>query len=182
MKLVCVLVFQGTRVIELINDEVKDYPLWVHVDAAWAGVLLSCPEYREQLQLARINAYADSFCTNFHKVGTCSAPSRPLLNSQQWGLVNFDASTLWVRSRKHLTDALDVTPEFLRTKQGDAGATYLAQLEATTDLALRYGDRLSELAPCPRAPFQVTESVVRSEELRSRGLQKASSQCEYLDQ
>lgn len=43
----------------------------------------------------------------------------------QWGLVNFDASTLWVRNRKHLTDALDVTPEFLRTKQGDAGIYYL---------------------------------------------------------
>lgn len=28
---------------------------------------------------------------------------------------------LWVRSRKNLTDALDVTPEFLRTKQHDAG-------------------------------------------------------------
>jgi aromatic-L-amino-acid/L-tryptophan decarboxylase len=39
----------------------------------------------------------------------------------QWGLVNFDASTLWVRDRTHLTDALDVTPPFLRTKEGDAG-------------------------------------------------------------
>ncbi|KAG6910564.1 hypothetical protein DXG01_009514 [Tephrocybe rancida] len=39
----------------------------------------------------------------------------------EWGLVNFDASAMWVRDRKHLTDALDVTPPFLRTKQGDAG-------------------------------------------------------------
>jgi aromatic-L-amino-acid/L-tryptophan decarboxylase len=29
---------------------------------------------------------------------------------------------LWVRYRKYLTDALAVTPEFLRSKQGDAGA------------------------------------------------------------
>lgn len=28
---------------------------------------------------------------------------------------------LWVKSRQDLTDALDVTPEFLRTKQHDAG-------------------------------------------------------------
>jgi len=35
--------------------------------------------------------------------------------------VNFDCSTLWVRDRKHLTDALDITPAFLRTKHGDAG-------------------------------------------------------------
>lgn len=39
----------------------------------------------------------------------------------QWGLVNFDASTLWVRDRKYLTEALDFTPPFLRTAQGDAG-------------------------------------------------------------
>jgi aromatic-L-amino-acid decarboxylase len=39
----------------------------------------------------------------------------------QWGLVNFDCSTLWVRDRTHLTNALDVTPEFLRTTHGDAG-------------------------------------------------------------
>ena len=38
--------------------------------------------------------------------------------------MNFDASTLWVRNRKHLTDALDVTPEFLRTKQGDSGVSF----------------------------------------------------------
>lgn len=42
----------------------------------------------------------------------------PLL---QWGLVNFDAALLWVKSREDLTDALDVTPEFLRTKQSEAG-------------------------------------------------------------
>ncbi|KAF8317413.1 hypothetical protein DL93DRAFT_2125123 [Clavulina sp. PMI_390] len=79
--------------------------LWLHVDAAWAGVSYSCPEFRGPGRLADVNTYADSFCTNFHK----------------WGLVNFDASGFWVRDRKHLTEALEVTPSFLRTKQGDAG-------------------------------------------------------------
>ncbi|KIP09950.1 hypothetical protein PHLGIDRAFT_28767 [Phlebiopsis gigantea 11061_1 CR5-6] len=89
-----------------IGEVLQDHSsIWIHVDAAWAGVTLACPEFRETAQLDHINRHADSFCTNFHK----------------WGLVNFDASTLWVRNRKHLTDALDVTPEFLRTKQGDAG-------------------------------------------------------------
>lgn len=47
----------------------KHYPfLWLHVDAAWAGVALVCPEYREACQLPAVNHYADSFCTNFHKV------------------------------------------------------------------------------------------------------------------
>lgn len=51
----------------------KHYPsLWLHVDAAWAGVALVCPEYREACQLPSVNTYADSFCTNFHKVCSIS--------------------------------------------------------------------------------------------------------------
>ncbi|TFK45883.1 hypothetical protein OE88DRAFT_1715176 [Heliocybe sulcata] len=92
--------------IDEIGTVLREYPnIWLHVDAAWAGMTLSCPEYRETARLEAINNYATSFCTNFHK----------------WGLVNFDASTLWVRERTLLTDALDITPEFLRTKHGDEG-------------------------------------------------------------
>ncbi|KAI6131246.1 pyridoxal phosphate-dependent transferase [Pisolithus croceorrhizus] len=84
----------------------EDHPfIWLHVDAAWAGVAMMCPEYRDICLLGDINKYGDSFCTNFHK----------------WGLVNFDCSGFWVRDRASLVDALDVTPEFLRTKHGDAG-------------------------------------------------------------
>lgn len=79
--------------------------VFLHIDAAWAGTALSVPEYRSQLELNGVNKYADSICTNFHK----------------WGLVAFDCSALWVRDRLVLTNALDVTPAFLRTKQGDAG-------------------------------------------------------------
>jgi aromatic-L-amino-acid decarboxylase len=50
-------------------------PLWVHVDAAWAGVALSCPEYREKCYLNEINDFAHSFCTNFHKVCILSVRS-----------------------------------------------------------------------------------------------------------
>jgi aromatic-L-amino-acid decarboxylase len=42
-------------------------------------------------------------------------------NKMQWGLVNFDCSGLWVRDRNNLTEALDITPAYLRTKQGDSG-------------------------------------------------------------
>ncbi|KAF8304373.1 aromatic-L-amino-acid decarboxylase [Clavulina sp. PMI_390] len=79
---------------------------WIHIDAAWAGVSLACPEFRERAYLDAINQYADSFCTNFHK----------------WGLVSFDASTFWVRNSAHLTEAMDINPQFLKTKQSDAGA------------------------------------------------------------
>ncbi|KAG2015812.1 aromatic-L-amino-acid decarboxylase [Coprinopsis cinerea AmutBmut pab1-1] len=89
-----------------IGPILQDFPdVWLHIDAAWAGVAMSCPEYRESLGLNEINQYATSYCTNFHK----------------WGLVNFDCSGLWIRDRKLLTDALDVTPLYLRTKEADAG-------------------------------------------------------------
>ncbi|KAI0643877.1 aromatic-L-amino-acid decarboxylase [Trametes meyenii] len=92
--------------LEEIGEVLKDHPsIWLHVDSAWAGVAMACPEFRAYGRLAAINRYAESYGTNFHK----------------WGLVNFDASMLWVRNRMSLTDALDVTPEFLRTKQHDAG-------------------------------------------------------------
>ncbi|KAI0753292.1 pyridoxal phosphate-dependent transferase [Daedaleopsis nitida] len=92
--------------LEEVGEVLKAHPsVWYHVDAAWAGVALACPEFQASLKLDAINQYADSFATNFHK----------------WGLVNFDASALWVRDRRALTDALDVTPEFLRSKQHDAG-------------------------------------------------------------
>lgn len=41
----------------------------MHIDAAWAGVALACPEYREHGRLDAINQYADSFATNMHKWG-----------------------------------------------------------------------------------------------------------------
>ena len=57
----------------------ESYPsIWMHVDAAWAGVALACPEYRETAQLAGINEYADSVCTNFHKV---TRPNKPSVSS-----------------------------------------------------------------------------------------------------
>ncbi|KAH9989806.1 pyridoxal phosphate-dependent transferase [Russula vinacea] len=94
------------RVADLGATIKENYPsIWLHVDAAWAGVTLACPEYRETAQLPGINEHADSLCINFHK----------------WGLTNFDASTLWVRERRQLINALDVTPEYLKTKVGDAG-------------------------------------------------------------
>ncbi|CAE6461352.1 unnamed protein product [Rhizoctonia solani] len=92
--------------IEEVGEALIGYPdIWLHIDAAWAGVALACPEFREALHLRAINQYAHSFCTNFHK----------------WGLVNLDCSAFWVRERTLLMDALDVTPEFLRTKQTDTG-------------------------------------------------------------
>lgn len=77
------------------SSSAASYPeLFIHVDSAWAGVYLACPERREELQLDALNARSKainlaggmcasgevhSFCTNLHKAG----------------LVTFDASCLW---------------------------------------------------------------------------------------
>lgn len=50
-----------------MNTESLNILLWVHVDGAYAGVALACPEYRKKCYLAGINHFVDSFCVDFHK-------------------------------------------------------------------------------------------------------------------
>jgi len=76
---------------------------WLHVDAAHAGAMAICPEFRGML--AGIEQ-CDSICFNPHK----------------WLLTNFDCDCFWTRDAKSLTGALSVTPEYLRNAQSDAGA------------------------------------------------------------
>ena len=81
----------------------RDFPnLWIHVDSAYAGAALVCPEY--QYYIRGIEAF-DSFNTNMHK----------------WLLVNFDCSCLFVRERRHLADALSITPSYLRNRFSERG-------------------------------------------------------------
>ena len=76
--------------------------VWVHVDAAWAGVAALCPEHRDLLDGVE---RTDSFCTDAHK----------------WLGTAFDASLLWVRDARALPDALSITPEYLRNAASDSG-------------------------------------------------------------
>lgn len=76
--------------------------IWVHVDAAYAGAALVCPEY--QHLTASFDKF-HSFDMNMHK----------------WLLTNFDASTLFVRKRKDLIDALSITPSYLRNEHSESG-------------------------------------------------------------
>lgn len=78
------------------------WPGWLHVDAAWAGSAAICPEYRGIL--AGIE-HADSICFNPHK----------------WLLTNFDCDLMWTRDRTSLTDALSITPEYLRNPSTESG-------------------------------------------------------------
>jgi len=75
---------------------------WLHVDAAFAGVMALCPEYRH---LFRGVDAADSFVVNAHK----------------WLLTNFDCSLFWVRDRHALLSALAITPDYLRNAATESG-------------------------------------------------------------
>ncbi|GAM91628.1 hypothetical protein ANO11243_096800 [Dothideomycetidae sp. 11243] len=80
-----------------------DYPdLWIHVDGAYAGAALVLPEYQH---LTTHFPSFDSFDVNLHK----------------WLLVNFDCSCLFVQNRRDLTDALSITPSYLRNTFSDSG-------------------------------------------------------------
>ncbi|KAI5866937.1 pyridoxal phosphate-dependent transferase [Durotheca rogersii] len=67
--------------------------VWVHIDAAYAGSALVCPEHRLPDD-SRVLSRFDSFNVNLHK----------------WLLVNFDCSALFVRDRRPLIAALSTSP------------------------------------------------------------------------
>jgi aromatic-L-amino-acid decarboxylase len=76
--------------------------IWVHVDAAYAGAALVCPEYQH---LTASFEHFHSFNMNMHK----------------WLLTNFDASCLFVRKRKDLIDSLSIMPSYLRNEFSESG-------------------------------------------------------------
>ncbi|TFV82842.1 aminotransferase class V-fold PLP-dependent enzyme [Blastococcus sp. CT_GayMR20] len=81
----------------------QKYDVWLHVDAAYAGVSGIVPELRG---LQDGVAWADSYTTDAHK----------------WLLTGFDATLFYVADRAALTGALAILPEYLRNAATDAGA------------------------------------------------------------
>jgi aromatic-L-amino-acid/L-tryptophan decarboxylase len=81
----------------------QEHGVWLHVDAAYAGVTAVAPELRA---LQAGVEWADSYTTDAHK----------------WLLTGFDATLFWVADRAALTGALSILPEYLRNAATDAGA------------------------------------------------------------
>ena len=77
--------------------------LWLHVDAAMAGVAALVPEFR---WVNNGLGTADSYCTNPHK----------------WMGVNFDCNLYWTADRLALLGALSILPEYLRSAAAEEGA------------------------------------------------------------
>jgi aromatic-L-amino-acid/L-tryptophan decarboxylase len=73
---------------------------WLHVDAAYAGSAMVCPEHR--WAFAGVDR-ADSLVVNAHK----------------WMLTPVDCSLLWSRRPADLRNAFSLIPEFLRTPDAE---------------------------------------------------------------
>ncbi|SCX50518.1 aromatic-L-amino-acid decarboxylase [Klenkia marina] len=86
-----------------IGPVCRDRGVWLHVDAAWAGVSAVAPELRHLQQGVE---WADSYTTDAHK----------------WLLTGFDATLFWTADRAALTGALAILPEYLRNAATDSGA------------------------------------------------------------
>jgi len=88
-----------------IGPVCQEYGPWLHVDASYAGNAFICPENQ---YLMKGVEYAMSFNTNPNK----------------WMLVNFDCSTMWVRDRFKLTQALVVDPLYLQHSYSETAIDY----------------------------------------------------------
>ncbi|MGI9373047.1 MAG: pyridoxal phosphate-dependent decarboxylase family protein [Hyphomicrobiales bacterium] len=83
--------------INAVCDVAERHGLYVHVDAAWAGSAMICPEFRAYFEGAE---RADSITFNPHK----------------WMGVNFDCCAHFVRTPEDLVRTLAIQPEFLKTQ------------------------------------------------------------------
>uniref|UniRef100_A0A9J8BQG7 Histidine decarboxylase n=2 Tax=Cyprinus carpio TaxID=7962 RepID=A0A9J8BQG7_CYPCA len=74
--------------------------LWLHVDAAYAGSALLCPELRYFLNGIE---FADSF----------------VFNPSKWMMVHFDCTAFWVKNKMKLQQTFTVDPLYLRHENSD---------------------------------------------------------------
>jgi len=84
-----------------IGEMARDLGLWLHVDAAYGGPAAAVPELRP---LFSGWEKADSIVVNPHK----------------WLFTPIDCSVLYMRDPEDLRRAFSLTPEYLRTSEGDA--------------------------------------------------------------
>ena len=83
----------------------EKYGLFVHVDAAWSGSAMICPEYRHYWEGVE---RADSIVFNPHK----------------WLGVQFDCSAHFLKSPDDLVRTLAIQPEYLKTQGADGIINY----------------------------------------------------------
>ena len=92
------------RIVDARRREQRE-GIWLHVDAAYAGVAAMLPTHRHIL--AGVEA-ADSLVVNPHK----------------WLFTPFDLSAFYSRHMDLVRAAFSLTPEYLKTAEGDAGTVH----------------------------------------------------------
>ena len=98
-------------------DACEQAGVWLHVDAAYAGSAMVCPELRWAFEGVD---RADSLVVNAHK----------------WMLVPVDCSLLWSRRPEALRAAFSLVPEYLRTSE---------DVESIAEYGLALGRRFRSL-------------------------------------
>lgn len=99
----CVVVALGTTGCTAVDplDKIvavcREYNLWIHIDAAYAGSALLLPEYRWMIKGIE---HADSLVFNPHK----------------WLFTNFDCSAYFVKDAGALINTFKLVPEYLKTQ------------------------------------------------------------------
>ncbi|RBI85677.1 aspartate aminotransferase family protein [Rhodosalinus halophilus] len=91
--------------IAAVCEVARKHGLYVHVDAAWAGTAMLCPEFRTLW--AGVDQ-ADSVVFNPHK----------------WMGAQFDCSAHFLRAPEDLTRTLAIQPEYLKTHGADGVVNY----------------------------------------------------------
>ncbi|MBH29293.1 MAG: aspartate aminotransferase family protein [Actinobacteria bacterium] len=93
----------GVDPLRAIGEVCRKEKLWLHVDAAYAGTAMLCPEFRHHQDGLEL---ADSYTFNPHK----------------WMMVNFDCSVFYVADRAPLIECLSILPPYLKNEASESGA------------------------------------------------------------
>jgi histidine decarboxylase len=84
----------------------KAQDVWLHIDAAYAGSALLCPEFRK---FSKGVEYATSF----------------VFNPSKWLMVHFDCTCFWVDNVNMLHQTFTVDPLYLKHKYSGAAIDYM---------------------------------------------------------
>jgi aromatic-L-amino-acid decarboxylase len=95
----------GTDDIAAVCEVARRHGLYVHVDAAWAGSAMICPEFRH-------------FWTGVEQADSV------VFNPHKWLGANFDCSAHFLRDPDSLVRTLAIHPEFLKTHGHDGIINY----------------------------------------------------------
>ncbi|XP_035775799.1 histidine decarboxylase-like isoform X2 [Anopheles albimanus] len=92
--------------LEEVGDVCREFNLWLHIDAAYAGSAFICPEFRTWLKGIE---KADSIAFN---------PSK-------WLMVHFDCTAMWLKNSGALHRTFNVAPLYLQHENSGLAIDYM---------------------------------------------------------